>query len=54
MKTFTFLWRVEEDGSFFEQDWQATTLAKAKRRWRNFWGLRQRDCVVFEVVFAIE
>lgn len=50
MQIFTFVWRVESNGDFFEQGFAAASLKQAKARWRHYWALRMRDCVHFEVI----
>ena len=49
-KIFTFKWRVSSDGDYFEQGFEASTLAKAKERWTYFWSLKECDCVLFEII----
>lgn len=48
--TFTIIWRLEENGDFFEQSIEhKSTAILAIKKWRNVWGIHESDCVVFEV-----
>ena len=48
--TFTIIWRLEENGDFFEQSIaRKSTAILAIKKWRNVWGIHESDCVVFEV-----
>jgi len=47
---FTIIWRLEENGDFFEQNFTRKKSASlAVKTWRNVWGLHESDCLVFEV-----
>ena len=48
--TFTIIWRLENDGDFFEQSFKRKKSASlAVKMWRDVWGLHESDCVIFEV-----
>ena len=47
---FTIIWRLQENGDFFEQNFTRKKSASlAVKKWRDVWGLHESDCVVFEV-----
>jgi hypothetical protein len=47
---FTIIWRLEENGDFFEQSIdRKSTAILAIKKWRSVWGLHESDCVIFEV-----
>ena len=47
---YTILWRLEENGDFFEQDaTNKKSISYAVKDWRKFWGIHENDCVAFEV-----
>jgi hypothetical protein len=46
---YTFTWRKEEGGDFYEQAFEADCLRRAVERWQDFWGLDESTCFVFEV-----
>ena len=47
---YTILWRLENDGDFFEQDaTNKKSIAKAVQNWRRFWGIHENDCVFFSI-----
>ena len=49
---FKIIWRLEQDGDFFEQDFPLKHFRSASlaiQKWRNVWGLHENECVIFEV-----
>lgn len=47
---FKIIWRLENDGDFFEQSFTRKKSASlAIKKWRYVWGLHESDCVIFEV-----
>ena len=46
---YTFTWRKEEGGDFYEQAFEADCLRRAVERWEDFWGLDESTCFLFEV-----
>lgn len=48
--TFKIIWRLEEGGDFFEQDWRNQKSASlAIKAWRQTWGLHETDCLIFKI-----
>lgn len=37
------VWRPEPGGSFYQQDWEASSYGRAVLRWRRRWGLTLAD-----------
>lgn len=49
-ETFRITWRVEEGGSFYEQDYSTLEgFEDAFVNWSEFWGLDTSDCFVWKV-----
>ena len=48
--TFRFIWRLEKDGSFYEQDaTNQVSFLEAYEDWSFFWGISATDCVAWKV-----